>query len=502
MQKIINKTISQLTLKLETTAFLASTIFLFSSLFIPNVKFFFVLAFLYFGYLTFECGFAKAIIYSLPIFGLINFGQNHQILVVPPGAITSPQYLTGRHLSWSISPHLIILTVASIIFYFWQKKQKFRIVLSNLEKMLIITLSSGFLSALYGAIIPELSLYSAGSSLIGISWVFYAISLKKNSSSKDWQKIVLTLMAIISLTICFEALIVIGQMLFRNNIGLFIEGTQMAPVFGLGADENSGSFRPFGLSGHPNGLASHQLLLLISVNLIGSYLNIKDKNWQNILVGINLIVFVIIILTLSRAAYLALFFSLGFFFVRHPRYFQVSHQFFSKQLKKLRPRHILVLFIFSGLLLYKVADRLMSSMYVMSKTGGISTRLVQYQEAWQVFLHSPFWGIGNEMFIPTSYQLFPQGVMTYFPENVHNGLLLLLIEKGSLGFLLQFIFIIIFLKTIRQSSLSKISQTLLYSSLITSAVIMMFHPVQNSLSLGTLLGLVFLHTNYEKNNSN
>lgn len=493
----------------DFTAVVASVLFLLILLFVPSVKIFFVIAFLFFGWLVFYYGFAKAFIYITPILTHINFGQVHQVLVIPPDAIMSAQYLEGKHLSWSINPYLIITLVASLFFFWWRKKnhQKTRISSKNKiltsEKFLLMAISSGILSALYGAIIPGISIYTVISSLLGLSWLLYLVNLGQKSTIA-WKKTLLTFWLITILLLFYEALIVAGQMLFEGTVGLFIEGTQIAPVFGLGADETRGSFRPFGLSGHPNGLASYFLLRQILINFLYFYLKnlkpINKKFWGEVLTKIliiaNFAAIIVIILTLSRATYLALFIVGTFITLRQPQLIRHLKKQLMSAIHQIQPRHWLVILFLIVVLTFKLTTRLFNSIYSLSATGGVTTRWEQYQEAWRVFLHSPFWGIGDNMFIATSYQLFPQGVMTYFPENVHNGFLLLLTERGLLGFGLYTLFLIAFIRSIIQSSFSKLHKTLLYSGIITGFVIMIFHPVIYITSLPISLGIAIIH--YEK----
>lgn len=489
--------LKELTRHLDWLAIVISSAFLIGTVFVPSVKVFFVLAFTYFIALTYQYGLAKALIYSSPILGYFNIGQIHQILVIPVSAIISDQYLEGRHLSWLVSPFLMISVVALLLFFWWQRKLQTKFHFLQHEKMIIVATGCALLSALYGSLIPGLSMFQVLTPLVGIIWIMYLITLGKNIRKKEWQKIIVTLTCVILLLIFFEGLVVVLQTLWKSSLGLLIEATQMAPVFGLGADETSGTFRPFGLSIHPNGLANRQLTLLLSVLFLWSYKGKKKNSHPSQLVWLALgLSAMMIILSLSRAAYIAVTVVTFFICLRHPNLINQTRHLAIKALAQTRLWHKIILSILTGGLIFKLSQRLLSSLYAFSEAGGVTTRLVQYQEAWEVFKRSPFLGIGDQMFIPTSFHLFPKGVMSYFPENVHSGFLLLLIERGLLGFVFYVLFFWLFFYAIRKSQLQKINKTMLYSGLISGFVMMAFHPEKNFFSLLILLGLAVVH--YEK----
>ena len=115
-------------IKKSTDPFAISSCLLFLSVasLVPNVKSFFVLAFLFLFFLTWQYSFSKAIIYITPILTAFWVGQSHSILVVPARVIVVNQYLEGRHLSWTFTPYLMISIIALILIPFWQENIKRR----------------------------------------------------------------------------------------------------------------------------------------------------------------------------------------------------------------------------------------------------------------------------------------------------------------------------------------------------------------------------------------
>lgn len=486
----------------EQTVITASLIFVVLAFFVPSVKVFFALSFLYFAWLSITYSFAKAIIYGSLVIGFFAVGQNHQLLVIHKAAIVSSQYLEGRHISWSITPGLMIALVGSGAFYWWNRQSKKKLQLVTHEKMIIIMAGWGLLASSYGALVPSLSMFFVVSGLVSVVWLAYLLVLGQNYDKQDWMKIIQTLFQLIIVLTLYENFIVFLQTLHRGPIGLLIETTAIAPVFGLGADEGSGGFRPFGLNSHPNGLANKQLILLASLLTLRSYLgkqiqeNKQKKIWNTLFqltVSSSLIT---IVLSLSRAAFISIGLALLLIIYRHPSWIEKARAWLQKETRKIQFRHKLLIILLGAVLTFKFSERMLNSIYSFSGEGGVSTRLIQYQEAWAVFLQSPVFGIGDQMFIPTSFQLFPKGVMTYFPENVHNGFLLLLVERGSIGLLLTLGFIYFLIKAVQKSKLTRTTQTMIYSGLVASLSVMLFHPERNFLSLLIVITIGLIH--YEK----
>lgn len=490
---------------IDFLAVLATIVFLIFTLLAPSVKVFFVLAFIYFTFLSSRFSFGKAVIYSGIILNYFSIGQSHSILVIPEKALFVNQYIGGRFISWTISPALIICVVAAILFGFWQKKLKHKFSLLIHEKIIVIIFGWGILAAIYGSLMPALSLYYVLTSFLGMIWITYLISFGQNFDQKNWRRILFTILSMILLLIFYEGLIVFLQMLYRSPLGLLVESMQMAPTFGLGADELGGGFRPFGVSFHPNGLANRQFLLTAATLLLWTYLvnkNSPSKPWKNIVVFAATIATISIVLSLSRAVYFATTVAIFIVHWRHKILIQTWWKNIIKNLKNIKLRHKLVLIILVLILTSRLTNRLLNTIYSFSEFGGINTRSIQYQEAWQVFRQSPIFGIGDGMFIPTSYQLFPQGVMTYFPENVHNGFLLFITERGLPSLGLYLLFLYFFYKQNQFISLKKTTQTMLYSAIIGGFIIMLLHPERNLFSTPILLGIAIIHyESYQKKHS-
>jgi len=188
--------------------------------------------------------------------------------------------------------------------------------------------------------------------------------------------------------------------------------------------------------------------------------------------------------------------SIIIFWIRHPKIIKNFIYELNKYLFKLS---LFVKFSFllaAGLVFLRSQSRLINSIYSFTETGGVNTRISQLSEAFSVFIKFPFFGVGSNMFIPMSYQLFPNGVMSYFPENIHNGLVLFLVERGAIASGVYLLFFLGLIQAVKKNISNKLTKTVIYLSILTGLVIMLFHPFINLLSINILITILMVH--YEK----
>lgn len=491
---------TKFTKDLDSAAIIAVNVYFLASLVISSTKLSFLFSFIFFLFLVYYYSFYKAMVYSMLPLLYFGLGQTHSFIAVPASAVFSPQYWEGRQLVFSLSPFFIIFLSGLILLIFLWRKINLRFLMH--EKMILILFAMFGLSFV-GSVMPLISFAFTTNDLLLIVWGIYLILATKSVTKLEFKKILLTLIIIFTSILLQNSLIVFGQIVKGGSLGLAIERTEVAPVFGLGADERAGVFRPFGFNIHPNGLANEVILVGISILVLLQYLLekfVKKNKLLNMLfVIVILISFLIVILSLSRAAFVAIFLSLIFFAYRHPKQLKKIINVQQGLTLKSSLRVKVVIFLLLGVLIFKLTSRLFDSIYSFTELGGVTTRFEQYSEAFEVFKSSPLFGVGVGMFMPASYQLFPDGVMRYFPEPVHNGFLLFLAERGVMAALIYLFFIRYFYLEISRSKLSKIMKTMIYSGIISSFVMMLFHPQNNFLSFLVVLILFIIH--YEKTTS-
>ncbi|MBU0974835.1 O-antigen ligase family protein [Patescibacteria group bacterium] len=491
---------SKLNKDLDSSAIIAVNVYFLVSLVISSTKLSFLFSFIFFVFLAYCYSFYKAMVYSMLPLLYFGLGQIHSFVAVPASAVYSLQYWEGRQLVFSFSPFFIIFLSGLVLLFILWKKINIRFLLH--EKLLLI-LFGAFGLSFVDSVIPLLSFGFTFGELMLIVWGVYLILATKKVSKLKFKKVIFTLIIIFTGILLQNSLVVFGQIVKGGSLGLAIERTEVAPVFGLGADERADVFRPFGFNVHPNGLANEVILVGMSILILIQYLSekftIRKKVINKLSAGVILVSLLIVIFTLSRAAFVAIFASLLFFAYRHPRLLKKIKNLQQQLLIKSNPWFKVIVLIILGILVFKLTNRLFDSIYSFTELGGVTTRTEQYREAIEVFKSSPLFGVGVGMFMPASYQLFPDGIMRYFPEPVHNGYLLFLVERGLASTITYLVFAIYFYLEIIRLKLSRIMNTMIYSGIISSFVMMLFHPQNNFLSFLVVLILFIVH--YEKTTS-
>jgi hypothetical protein len=86
-----------------------------------------------------------------------------------------------------------------------------------------------------------------------------------------------------------------------------------------------------------------------------------------------------------------------------------------------------------------------------------------------------------------------------FPENVHNGFLLFIAERGSISFLFSLLAIFFLLRAILLKKISGIYKSLFIVAVISNFTMMIFQPFDNMMSLNIMMSeLILLGEKNEK----
>jgi putative inorganic carbon (hco3(-)) transporter len=203
--------------------------------------------------------------------------------------------------------------------------------------------------------------------------------------------------------------------------------------------------RVSGTFGHPNSLAGY-LVMLILINLALFWAPISPRV-KLALAGTLLLMITALILTFSRAGWLALglagMFSLYLIFFRW-----IKHRGLSFLLSL---GLLFIFFIVSVGLITPLRQRLFLEDY-----GAARTRIPLTQVALNIIGHHPWLGIGlgDYTMAAPDYDTTPEGISYEFPRPVHNEFLLIAAEQGlpALGlFLVIFLYVVIQLFHLSQS---------------------------------------------------
>jgi hypothetical protein len=294
-----------------------------------------------------------------------------------------------------------------------------------------------------------------------------------------------------------EAGITYMQYIKHGVMGLAVEKQTTIPTFGFGADEDQLSFRPIGLSYHANSLANWQVALLSSIILL--WLTIKSSlpnKISNFMIITSTILSVsIIILTISRSAYLSLAIFLATLLIFNYTTTIKIIKFVLNYFDKFKIPILIVGIFF----IYLISGRAYYSLYSLSKTGGLATRESQISSVMQLVYLSPLLGVGNGTSISASYNFNPLGPIKYFPEYVHNGFVLFVVERGILPTITYLIGLYFLFKTINTSVYSKTFKLTMVAGFLAVYAMMLFQPFVNLFSLNILVTCILLDTkNYAK----
>lgn len=248
---------------------------------------------------------------------------------------------------------------------------------------------------------------------------------------KDHQLLYrLFLSLLVSLTL-FEVFVALQQFIYSSPVGKILEATSGIEAFGQGADETYFVFRPLGTFFHANYFA----MFLTTIFPFFTFLITKSKK-----LFIKIIYFLIIvslILTLSRAAWLASFVSilLILFYLEYQKKILLIR---SMSIKKIT----LYLLLIVPLLIYS-APRIIKIQNIFNEGGGLNLRTKQASEIKELISQSPFFGTGTGLSVIKAMEKNPNGVYANFPSPIHNYFLLIAVENGLpyLGFFIFFVFL-------------------------------------------------------------
>lgn len=263
--------------------------------------------------------------------------------------------------------------------------------------------------------------------LFELIFVYFVIKF----TVKDHQLLYrLFLSLLISLTL-FEVFIALQQFIYSSPVGKRLEATSGIEAFGQGADETYFVFRPLGTFFHANYFA----MFLTAILPFFTFLIIKSK--ELFIKIMYFLVIVSLILTLSRAAWLASFISilLILFYLEYQKKILLIR---SMSIKKIA----LYLLLIVPLLIYS-APRIIKIQNIFDEGGGLNLRTKQASEIKELISQSPFFGTGTGLSVIKAMEKNPKGVFSNFPSPIHNYFLLIAVENGLpyLGFFILFLFL-------------------------------------------------------------
>ena len=402
---------------------------------------------------------------------LVATGKTYELQLIPPGfyPFSTEWWPNGYVEKLIITPGhviagLLILTMLRDLFS--HERKLFRKQLSIEITVLITYIFWTFLSSIFGSSIPE---YSLSAFTLGLP-IFIAIIYIYLYKYSDFIKQVMPLF--LFSFVAFESLISLQQFVMRSPVGKTIESQLTIEDFGQAVDEYGLGFRPVGTFSHANFLGG---FLVISLPILIAHAVSKPSKVK---LGIISIALIVLTLTLSRSAWLALFFELTLFaWYARKQLLRKLSRFSVKPLTVIFPVSFLLLILF-------VFPRIEKTIYSFSDIGGGGyVRLLQIIDSLNLIALHPLFGVGFLMSVPETLSLNPSGVFSTFPSVVHNVYLLKASETGipSLLLFLSLIGLCWYkLHRLQQNAgvtfENRITSVALQSTLIGSLVFGLFQP--------------------------
>lgn len=459
--------------------------------FAPDNKFIFLVSFLHLISLTFLLkNVALTLIYAYLPWFVFEQGRSFEIVLVPFEGILSPNYLSPVVAVFNISPMLFLSFL--MILYLVITNFSYKIIkligvagiISLLLSYLFVRLLSAFLTE-YASVFSIMGVINESSFFLWMAIILFEIHKSKSSI----EAILSNILAIIGILFSFELVLSIGQLFAGGYFGLHSERAHYIAQFGMGADENASLLRVSGFKYHPNGLADWLVQTASAGFLLAGILQKKLSKVinQHVLLVFIFLLIIISAVTLNRVTLVTLLFAL-LLYVRPLISVFISlkpplKKFFDTNFGKIL---MTISIVFSLLAVFRIAQRVFLSLFVFSEHGGISTRLIQYQEALELFFKKPFFGSGPDMYTAALYQWIPNGEILYFPERVHNGFLLIAVESGVFAIFLVMVLFGFLLKFALASNFRNIALLIIFHTFIN----MMLHRIDTHFL--TISGMVLI----------
>jgi hypothetical protein len=488
----LNDLYHQSTQNSEASVLWATVVFCFVSALMPSNKLFFVVAVFYFlGVFFLTQSIKKTLLYTFVPLYLITVGQLYILNVIQPQELHKDSGYDGRQFFFRFTPHSILLIVSTILLVIEVIRKRGNVKF-GLEHLVFFSIFiASFYSVLQAQYFPLFAFATVVRGAATIAWMMLQQQFLADQKEKQKIHILKTFFLIVLLMMTLQAGLTIGQFVKRSTLGLKIEQTTTIPRFGAGADENALRFRPVGLNTHANNLAANTNEIFMVGIIVYAWLIRKKENvpWWLITFFVSETL-LILMLTQSRAAYLGLGIAALIFFMRQKKLCISTFKFLKE---KLRP---LIIFFLSAVIIIVpiVAERLVYSLNSFSGSGGFATRQTLEKDALYLISQYPAFGVGPEMYIPAAFNSKTVSLaFTYFPESVHNGFLLYMVEYGLIAFTLQSVLFYLLIRKTLLLNLSDLLKSCLLAGYSSTYIIIFFHPFSDLTNLFILFSWILVY---------
>lgn len=420
-------------LSTEGFVFVINTIFYFGLLFLnPGNKLIAVtFVLLYFIYDTRFKNTRLSLIFCYFSSLIITAGKTYSIELIPKSMfVTEFWNQEGYSIAVIVNPTLIIgILMVSIIFKDFLIKRKLKS--ANFQKIDIF-LFLYFLTIQFSDMafskMPEISSLISFSGLT-VMFAFIFIKLYK----PNLKIFIPLIVSLICSQVLFESFLTFNQFLSSSPLGKNVEFYTVYSGFGGAADELALRFRPMGTMIHANNLAGWMTFMLLIIFVY----NYKKANIYYFL--INVLGISILILTLSRGAWITYFLGTIFCLYLFEKVKKIEPPYFLKQSKR---GFLLLSVVF---IIFFIFPRFQKSLNLLS--GGAEFRGDQLKASSSVLKNNWIFGVGSSMALVSFISDSPAGYFRNSPMPIHNWYITTLIEHGVLSLVFLMFFIILTLRS-------------------------------------------------------
>lgn len=410
------------------------TLFLYIALWTLNFSHYFnlILFLLYFFIINTKIkSFYLSFLSLLTAASVINSGKSYPIQIIAPGFFNQEIFPNGYLLQFTININLILACITLFIFA-RDGYKKIAYKLTNLDWILLSYYLWRFVSNLVGSQRPEVSILFYLNSL-PILFIYFYIKIY----FLKFKNLYKFLFSILSAIVVFESLIAFQQYYFKSPQGKSVE-IQHDIEFISGTEDELNlqySYRPGGTFEHANTLAINMAYWLIFI--IAYFIKSRDSKALFIL----LLGGSTIAITLSRATWIGMFFSLLTIFYIVEKVKKIKFEL------KLTKATILIPLLALPLILFFVGPRAATSAYTfIEDSGGGSFRYEQLIATSQIIALNPIFGVGENMLITKALETLSQSIFNKIALDVHNWYLSLAANNGLMAVLMFLSFVLLNLK--------------------------------------------------------
>ncbi len=376
---------------------------------------------------------------------IVLTGKTYTFELIPPGIYSLDLYPYGYLTSLIISPkHVFLVCMLLLIARSFLTSKKITMRIEKKDLLLIAFFLWIIISNLFASQRLEISLPQSIMYLEGLVLYFY-VKFYLTAIGNNYKIII----SVFSALIFVQFFVSIQQFIGSAPIGKNIEFQRDIEFFGSAADELLFRFRPLGTLYHANMLG---IWLSFLLGFFGAFIL---KGWNRITTSSYILGIVLMMMTLSRSAWISFVFSLLFSLYVYEKVLKDKIKiplFFKKNFVTLSMVTICVSILF-------VLPRLEKSFYSFGMDeGGGYLRQEQIKETIKLISVKPLFGTGSGMSVLEELSFNPLGIFGKIPLAVHNWYLLIAVEHGIIPLVLFIIFLVISLKQIFEEVL-KLKQT-------------------------------------------